>query len=107
VERGEGVGEDDVTAGSLLICAAGVGPAAPVLPEEVAWPAVELALSIPFAAQLTAVSSPAATARTVIRRRQYVACETFAGWLRAPRTCAGLSCRFWSTLVSMGENHRK
>ena len=32
-ERGEGDG--DVTAGSLLMCAAGVEPAAPALPAEV------------------------------------------------------------------------
>ena len=35
LEREEGVGEGDVTAGSMLICAAGVEPAAPVLPAEV------------------------------------------------------------------------
>jgi hypothetical protein len=101
------VGEGDVTAGSVLVCAAGVGPAAPVLPADGGWPAVELALSIPFTAQLRPVSSPTATPRTVIRRRQYVACETFTGWLRAPGTCAGRSRRFWSTLVSMCDNHRK
>ena len=42
-------------------------------------------MSIPFTAQLTAVSSPAATASTVIRRRQYVACETLAGRLWGER----------------------
>jgi hypothetical protein len=35
VERGEGVGEGDLTAGSLLMCAAGVAPAALVLPADV------------------------------------------------------------------------
>jgi len=56
-------------------------------------------------AQLRPVSSPAATPSTVIRRRQYVACETFAGWLRAPRTWSGRSRRCWSTSVSMRDNH--
>jgi hypothetical protein len=96
-----------LTAGVVLMCAVGAGSVGPALPAEVGWPAVELALSIPFTAQLRPVSSPAATPRTVIRRRQYVACETLAGWLRVPRTWAGFSCRFWSTLVSMGDNHRK
>ena len=64
----------------------GLGPAAPVLPAGGAWPAVELAVSIPFTTQLRPVSSAAAAPKTVIRRRQYVACETFAGWVRAPRT---------------------
>ena len=83
LERGEGDGV--LTAGSLVTWG-GVEPAAPVRPAGGAWPAVELAVSIPFAAQLRPVSSAAATPKTVIRRRQYVACETLAGWLRAPRT---------------------
>lgn len=74
-----GEGEGDLAAGVLLMCAVGVGSAGPAPPAEVGWPAVELALSIPFTAQLRPVSSPAATPRTVIRRRQYVACETLAG----------------------------
>ena len=77
LERGEG--EGDLAAGVLLMCAVGVGSAGPALPAEVGWPDVVLALSIPFTAQLRPVSSPAATPRTVIRRRQYVACETLAG----------------------------
>jgi len=43
-------------------------------------------VSIPFTAQLRPVRSAAAAPKTVTRRRQYVACETFAGRLRAPRT---------------------
>ena len=35
LERGECAGDGDVTAGSVLMCAAGVEPAAPVLPAEV------------------------------------------------------------------------
>jgi len=65
--RGDGDGV--WAAWSLLRCGL-VEPAAPAPPPGGAWPAVELAVSIPFTAQLSAVSSPAAAARTVILRRQ-------------------------------------
>jgi hypothetical protein len=47
--------------------------------------AVERAASSPFAAQLTVASNPMPTARTVTRRRQYVAGESLAGGRRGPR----------------------
>jgi hypothetical protein len=49
--------------------------------------AVERAASSPFVAQLTAASNPMPMARTVTRRRQYVAGETLAGGRRGPRGC--------------------
>jgi hypothetical protein len=64
-----GLGEGDGPEGVRSTCA-GVEPAASVRPVWPAWSAVERAASIPFAAQLRAVSSPMPTARTSTRRRQ-------------------------------------
>ena len=63
------VGEGEGTEGVRSTCA-GVEPAASVPPVWPAWSAVERAASIPFAAQLRAVSTPMPTARTSTRRRQ-------------------------------------
>ena len=82
LERGEDDGRADARsaracAGAELTDCVAAGP--------VACDAVERAASSPFAAQLTAASSPMPMARTVTRRRQYVAGETLAGGRRGPR----------------------
>jgi hypothetical protein len=82
LERGGGDGRVD--ARSARACA-GVEPADVVTAEPVACTAVERAASSPFAAQLTEASNPMPMARTVTRRRQYVAGETRAGGRRGLR----------------------
>jgi hypothetical protein len=66
VASGEGEGEGAGLSLSVLTC----GAVEFALPGGPAWPAVELATSRPFTAQLSVVISPAPTARTTTRRRQ-------------------------------------
>jgi len=80
--RCEGVGLAD--ARTLWICP-GAERADFVTAGRPACAAVERAASRPFAAQLTVASNPIPTARTVTRRRQYVAGDTRAGGRRGPR----------------------
>jgi hypothetical protein len=77
--EGEGVGP----APSLGACA-GMETAVLGPPGGEAWPADELAVSIPFTIQPRALSSPMPMARTTTRRRQYVAGDTGARG-RVPR----------------------
>jgi hypothetical protein len=81
--------EDAAGAVSRLTCAA-TELAAVVPPDGWPWSAVERAASIPLAAHPMLVSSPMPTARTITRRRQYVACEGLGGWARTPRRGSGL-----------------
>jgi hypothetical protein len=82
LERGEREGRAD--ARPPWTCP-GAEPADFVTAGRAACAAVERAASIPFAVQLTVASNPIPTARTVTRRRQYVAGETLAGGRRGPR----------------------
>jgi hypothetical protein len=91
---GRGEDEDAGSAPPLLACAT-AEPAALVPPAEAAWSADERAASNPFTAQLRAVSNPMPTAKTVTRRRQYVAGEVPADRVPALRGEAALSRRFW------------
>jgi hypothetical protein len=84
LERGGGEGRADARA------CPGAGLADFVTAGLAACNAVERAASIPFAAQLMVASSPMPTARTVTRRRQYVAGEILAGGRRGPRGGPGL-----------------
>ena len=66
-----GRGEGEGAGRSLFVLTCGAAEfALPALPGGPAWPAVELATSRPFTAQLSVVISPAPTARTTTRRRQ-------------------------------------
>jgi hypothetical protein len=103
LERGEGVGRADAWA--RCTCP-GVEPADFVTAERAACAAVGRAASIPFAAQLTVASNPIPTARTATRRRQYVACETAAGWRRGPRGWAALPRGLRSIPLTMEGNHQ-
>ena len=93
---GFGRGEDEgvASARALLTCAA-AEPAALVPPGEAAWPADERAASTPFTVQLRAVSNPMPTVKTRTRRRQYVAGETLADRVRAPRGESALPPGSW------------
>jgi hypothetical protein len=89
--RESGRGDGDVLAGVVSrLTGTMVGPAVAAPPDGWVWSAVERAASIPFAAHPRLVSNPMPTARTVTRRRQYVACEGLGGGVRAPRRASGL-----------------
>ena len=86
---GRAEGDRRADARSVWACA-GAEPAEFVTAGPVARRAAERAASTPFAAQLMVASSPMPTARTVTRRRQYVAGEILAGGRRGPRGWPGL-----------------
>jgi hypothetical protein len=103
-ELAVGEGERADGAGSALMC----GRAEPAVPAPggTAWPAVELAVSIPLTSQPRPVSTPTPAPRMTTRRRQYVAGESFAARARPscrrPAVCGG----FWPTSLSMWADHR-
>lgn len=94
VGLGDGLGGAGECVGAGGELGAGAEPVVPAALGGVAWPADELSVSTPFTVQPTVQSSPMPMARTITRRRQYVACETAAGprapegrWPGHPRGC--------------------